>query len=142
MLMYGVYVSRIKNVNWGNVVGMLKKYDHDRYSDFLDDMKGNSAENDSRDIEFWFDQYESGGRSGLGAFLYDVIRKQEKVEIDIDDPDGICIGISAAAPWEFHSSVRNLSEEQFTAMISKYICQITDEEVPIRWWRIDDDLDW
>lgn len=24
MLMYGVYVSRIKNVNWGNVVGMLK----------------------------------------------------------------------------------------------------------------------
>lgn len=35
MLMYGVYVSRIKNVNWGNVVGMLKKYDHDRYSDFF-----------------------------------------------------------------------------------------------------------
>ena len=28
------------------------------YSDFLDDMEGNSAENDSRDIEFWFDQYE------------------------------------------------------------------------------------
>lgn len=71
MLMYGVYVSRIKNVNWGNVVGMLKKYDHDRYSDFLNDMEGNSAENDSRDIEFWFDQYESEGRSGLGAFLYD-----------------------------------------------------------------------
>lgn len=121
---------------------MLKKYDHDRYSNFLDDMEENSAENDSRDIEFWFDQYESEGRSGLGAFLYDVIREQEKVEIDIDDPDGICIGISAAAPWEFHPSVRNLSEEQFTAMISKYICQITDEEVPIRWWKIDDDLDW
>lgn len=101
-----------------------------------------TVENDSRDIEFWFDQYESEGRSGLGAFLYDVIREQEKVEIDIDDPDGVYIGISAAAPWEFHPSVRNLSEEQFTAMISKYICQITDEEVPIRWWNVDDDLDW
>lgn len=144
MLLFGVCINDIEKagINWGNIVGMLKKYDHDRYSDFLDDMEENSAENDSRDIEFWFDQYESEGRSGLGAFLYDVIREQEKVEIDIDDPDGVYIGISAAAPWEFHPSVRNLSEEQFTAMISKYICQITDAEIVIRWWKVDDDLDW
>lgn len=82
MLLFGVCINDIEKagINWGNVVGMLKKYDHDRYSDFLDDMEENSAENDSKDIEFWFDQYESGGRSGLGAFLYDVIREQEKVE--------------------------------------------------------------
>ena len=143
MLMYGVCVSNIKNVNWGNVVGMLKKYDPERYSDFLEDMEENSTENDSEDIKFWFDQYESEGKSGLGAFLYDIIREQEKVEIDIDDPNGVYIGISAAAPWEFHPSVRNLSEEQFTAIISKYICQIAYEEIiPIRWWKVDDDLDW
>lgn len=119
MLLFGVCINDIEKagINWGNIVGMLKKYDHDRYSDFLDDMEENSAE-------------------------YDVIREQEKIEIDIDDPDGVYIGISAAAPWEFHPSVRNLSEEQFAAMISKYICQITDAEIVIRWWKVDDDLDW
>lgn len=140
MLMYGICMNEVENyVNWEAVVKLLQNFDPERYQDFLDDVGENYT---NQDTEEWFDQYEADGRSGLGAFLYDVIKDTEKLDIDIDDPNGVYIGISAGAPWEFAESIRSLKKDEFDALLNKYITQITGEPTLIRWYKVDDGLDW
>lgn len=140
MLMYGICTEDVqKNVNWKAVVKLLQDFDQERYQDFLEDVSENYTD---QDTEEWFDQYEADGRSGLGAFLYDVIKDKEKLDIDIDDPNGVYIGISAGAPWEFAESIKALKKDDFDAVLNKYITWITGKPMLIRWYKVDDDLDW
>lgn len=37
---------------------------------------------------------------------------------------------------------RNISEEEYKDILKKYINQITDDELEIRWWNVNDDCDW
>ena len=140
MLMYGICAEDVqKNVNWEAVVKLLQDFDQERYQDFLEDVGENYT---NQDTEEWFDRYETGGRSGLGAFLYDAIKCIEKLDIDIDDPNGVYIGISAGAPWEFAESIKSLKKDGFDAVLNKYITRLTGELMLIRWYKVDDDLDW
>lgn len=138
MLIYGISTRQLKDkIIWKNMIHILQNYDFDAYKTLVEN---NYTDNDA---ENWFSEYESEGRKGIGAFLYDIIKDAEELELDIDDPDGnVYIGISAAAPWEFHPSVKSLSKEHFDAIMNKYVVLITGEETCIQWWKVDDDLDW
>lgn len=141
MLLFGVCINDIERegINWKNAVDMLQEFDSDLYESFLEDMDGSYS---AQDTEDWFSNYETEGRSGIGAFLHDLIESKEKITLDIDDPDGVYIGISAAAPWEMDTSIKNLTKKEFSDIMQKYIRQITDTEIEIRWWKVDNDLDW
>lgn len=141
MLLFGVCINDIERegINWKKAVDMLQEFDSDLYESFLEDMDESYSDQDAED---WFSNYETEGRSGIGAFLHDLIESKEKITLDIDNPDGVYIGISAAAPWEMDDSIKNLTEKEFSDIMQKYIRQITDTEIEIRWWKVDDDLDW
>lgn len=141
MLMYGVCINAIEKagINWKEVSKLLQEYDADFYKAFCEDIGKNPSDQDAMD---WFSNYETEGRSGIGAFLHDLIEDKENITLDIDDPDGVYIGISAGAPWEMDKSIKNLTERDFYEIMQKYIGQITDEIIEIRWWNVDDDLDW
>ena len=82
------------------------------------------------------------GYFGIGAFLKDYIEFKEDIILDIDDPDGTFIGVSAGAPWDFVSSLKDMDEADFDELLRKYVNLVTDEPLVIKWWKVDDDLDW
>lgn len=141
MLLFGVCINDIERegINWKNVIDMLQEFDFDLYESFLEDMDESYSDQDAED---WFLNYESKGGSGIGAFLHDLIESKEKITLDIDYPDAVYIGISPAVPWEMDVSIKNLTKKEFSDIMHKYIRQITDTEIEIRWWKVDDDLAW
>ena len=142
MLLFGVCINDIEKagINWKKVSNLLQEYDAVFYKAFCEDIGKNPSDQDAMD---WFSNYETEGRrSGIGAFLHDLIEDKENIALDIDDPDGVYLGLSAAVPWEMDDSIKNLTKESFTGIMQKYIHLITDAEIEVRWWRIDDDLDW
>ena len=62
--------------------------------------------------------------------------------LNIDDPDGTFIGVSAGAPWDFVSSLKDMDEADFDSLLRKYVNLVTDEPLVIRWWKVNDDVDW
>ena len=140
MLMYGIGVDYVEGIDWQNAVGMLKEFDEDLYSAFLDDL-GTAYTAD--DIKEWFSNYECEGCYGIGAFLHDVIKEREFVDLDIDEPNGkMYLGISADVPWNFAEPVKTFSKSDFHNMINRYIGMLTTEPVEIQWWSISDETDW
>lgn len=139
MLMYGICSSNIKKVKWESVKEMLKEFDADLYEEFVKDLDGDLS---NSNMEDWFSKYENDGRFGIGAFLKDYIEFKEDIILNIDDPDGTFIGVSAGAPWDFVNSLKDMDEADFDDLLRKYVNLITDEPLVIRWWKVDDDLDW
>lgn len=105
----------------------------------MEDLDNNLTD---ENLDDWISNYETEGRYGIGAFLRDYINQKEAINIDIDDPDGTFVGISAGAPWEFDPKLRTMTEVDFNNMLNKYVCMITDDALSIQWWKVDDDLDW
>lgn len=139
MVLYGFGMKDINNIDWRKVASMLNDFDSDHYKCLVEDTDNLETE---EAIKEWFSNYDSEGYQGIGAFLYDYMTKEENIQFSIDDPNGIFIGISAGAPWEFSGDIKDMSEEQFANLLRKYIKKITDEDVPIRWWNIDDGQEW
>lgn len=67
---------------------------------------------------------------------------KEDIILNIDDPDGTFIGVSAGAPWDFVSSLKDMDEADFDNLLRKYVNLVTDEPLVIRWWKVNDDVDW
>ena len=105
MLMYGICSSNIKKVKWESVKEMLKEFDADLYEEFVEDLDGDLS---NSNMEDWFSKYENEGHFGIGAFLKDYIEFKEDIILNIDDPDGTFIGVSAGAPWNFVSSLKDM----------------------------------
>ena len=139
MLMYGICVDYMKGINWQNASDMLKEFDADLYASFLDDM---GSDYKDTDIENWFSNYESEGCYGIGAFLHDVIKEREFVDLAIDEPNGkVYLGISADVPWNFAEPVKTFSKSGFHNMLNRYIGMLTTESVEIQWWSVSDEAD-
>lgn len=81
MLLFGVCINDIEKagIDWKKVVNMLQKFDSDLYESFCDDMGETFSE---RDVEDWFSNYETEGRSGIGAFFHNLIENKEKITLD------------------------------------------------------------
>lgn len=138
MQLYGICLERM-NIKSENLVNMLREYDKDVYHSFYEDMTsvGDTPYTDD-DVFDWFDHYDSEGCYGLGAFLHDYVKEKEGISLDMDDPDAFYLGIEARLPWEYPDEIRNMSEEQFDEILRKIVNMISDDELEIRWWFVED----
>mgnify|MGYP003432888530 FL=1 len=78
---------------------------------------------------------------GLGAILKDLIKEKDEIELDIDNPDNVYVGISATVPWNFNDSIKNMTNIEFVELIKKYVTKFASQPC-IRWWKVEDDLDY
>ena len=111
------------------MIELVKDFDKDVYQSLLEDLDNNLTD---ENLDDWISNYETEGRYGIGVFLRDYINQKEAINIDIDDPDGTFIGISAGAPWEFDPKLRTMTELDFNNMLNKYVCMITDDALSIQ----------
>ena len=133
MLLYGVCISDIKNVKLEGVKDLMKALDI--YDTCMED-----CDNDDSNILEWVDNYETEGRYGLGALLYDAMTEKEPYNVSIDDPDGLTyIGLSLDLPWKYNNVTKTMQEDEYHAMLSKYIVKVTDESLDIKIWNINDE---
>ena len=144
MIIYGVCISDIKELNEEKAVDFLKELSKLGHEDYLENFIENKHDN-GEDYSFnnWCYDYESEGYFGLAAFLKDVIGEVEGVNINCDDPNGVhYLGLSADAPWCFNYKTRNISREEYNDILRKYINAVTDEVLKIDWFVVVDDCDW
>ena len=135
MYLYGICIVDIEHLKLDGIIELLKTVDI--YKECMED-----CDDDESYIFDWIENYDSNGRFGLGALLYDVITQKEKFNIDIDDPNGIVfIGLAGDAPWNFNKSTKNITEEDYNQMLRRYVNLITDDELVIRWWK-ENERDW
>ena len=66
------------------------------------------------------------GYHGLGAFLHDVIKKEEDIDLDMGDSNGFILGIAPNLPWYYSENIRNLTNDKFCALIADYVKRISD----------------
>ena len=69
MYLYGVCTDDLKHINVEGVIELLKMIDV--YQECMDD-----CDDDVECVLDWVDNYESDGRFGIGALLYDVIKEK------------------------------------------------------------------
>ena len=142
MLLYGICVNEITNIKTEGLKSLLKIVDV--YDTCMDDCRNEDGSVDDDEILGWVDNYEENGGYGLGALLYAAIEKSENCDISVDIPsDGLTyLGLQIDLPWKYKDSTRNMTEEEYNAILAKYVNMVTDEEIAIRTWNITDDADW
>lgn len=144
MLIYGVCISEIKEINQKKVEKFLAELAEKGFPDYLKEFKANKEDNngDYTVGDYLYD-YASNGYYGLSAFLRDIIEKVEGINISCEDPNGIhYLGIAADMPWYFNEKTRNLSDVEYIQIMAKYVSKVTDETLDIRWWNVCDDCDY
>ena len=106
MLIYGICVDEIKNneIDWDKVEKLLESYDSSLHGDFkeyvnYDDSK--TPEEQEYWKKEWFLAYDSMGHHGLGAFLHDVIEKEEQLDLR-----EIAMVLSLVLPRTCHGVIR------------------------------------
>lgn len=53
----------------------------------------------------------------------------------------VYVGISATVPWNFNDSIKNMTNIEFVELIKKYVTKFASQPC-IRWWKVEDDLDY
>ena len=143
MLIYGICMNEIDSeINWDKVEKMLESFDSSLYEDFKEDVHSDdfsTLEEQEYWKKEWFLEYDSIGYHGLGAFLHDVIEKEEGIDLDMEDSKGFILGLSPDLPWDYPESVRNLTNDSFCELIVKYIKKISDHVPTIQMWNCSDD---
>lgn len=138
MILYGICVTDIEDIDWEKVLSMVKKYDQEMYEDIT-----KYGDKDVDYIRTWFEDYPSSiGSYGFAGFLRDFIEETTQVSLDVEMPWKSYLGISLDTPWNYHSSVLKLSEEEFTDIIHRCISQFTCDNIEIRFWNEADDSKW
>lgn len=87
----------------------------------------------------WFLDYHSSRYQGLGAFLHDVIEEEEHINLDMGYNNSFVLGLSPALPWYYSDKVRNLSNDKFCVLMTKYVKMISDHAPTIQMWDCSDD---
>ena len=105
MLIYGICMSEIKDseIDWDKVEKLLESYDSSLHRDFKEYVNYDDSET-QEELEYWkkewFLAYDSMGYHGLGAFLHDVIKKEEDIDLDMGDSNGFILGIANSLPFD------------------------------------------
>lgn len=144
MLIYGVCISDIENINEEKAVEFLNELARLNYNDYLEQFLENQNDN-GMDYSFndWMYNFEADGHYGLSAFLKQVIENVEGINIYCDDPQGIhYLGLSLDTPWHYNHKTKNIAKEEYNDILRKYINKITDDILEIRYWSVSDDYDW
>ena len=146
MLIYGICVDEIKNneINWDKVENLLESYDSSLYGDFKEYVNYDYDDSETpEEQEYWkkewFLAYDSMGYHGLGAFLHDVIEEEEHINLDMGYSNGFVLGLSPDLPWYYPENIRNLTNDKFCALMTKYVKMISDHAPTIQMWDCSDD---
>lgn len=143
MLIYGLCMSEIKDseIDWEKVEKLLESYDPSLYETFREDVYDDTSSPEEQKYwkKEWFLAYDSLGYHGLGAFLHDVVEKEEGIDLDMGDSKGFILGLSPDLPWYYPDKVRNLSNDKFCALMTKYVKMISDHAPTIQMWDCSDD---
>lgn len=143
MLIYGIRMSEIDSeINWDKVEKLLESYDSSLYEDFKEDVYSDdvsSLEEQEYWKKEWFREYHSSSYHGLGAFLHDVIADEEHIDLDMEDSTGFVLGLSPNLPWYYPENIRNLTNDKFCALMTKYVKMISDHAPTIQMWDCSDD---
>lgn len=144
MLIYGVCISDIENINEEKAVEFLNELAQLGYEDYLDEFLENKKDNgDDYNFNEWMYYFEADGYYGLSAFLKQVIEELEGVNISCDDPNGVhYLGLGLDAPWYYNRKTKNISKEDYEEILIKYINKVTDDVLKIKYWCVEDDCDW
>ena len=126
MLIYGICVDEIKN----------NEIDFKEYVNYDDSKTPEEQEYWKKE---WFLAYDSMGHHGLGAFLHDVIEKEEQLDLNMGDSNGFILGIAPDLPWCYSENIRNLTNDMFCALIAKYVKKISDYVPAVQMWDCSDD---
>lgn len=106
MLIYGICMSEIKDseIDWDKVEKLLESYDsslHGAFKEYVNYDDSETPEEQEYWKKEWFLAYDSMGYHGLGAFLHDVIKKEEDIDLDMGDSNGFILGIAPDLPWYY-----------------------------------------
>lgn len=143
MVIYGLCVSDIKELNVEKAEQFLETLKDSNLSDIAEEYFINKEENEHDLHSFLYDFEGDGGYYGLAAFLKEIIANLESIDIACDDPDGVhYLGLSIDAPWKYNEKTRNMSEEEYSDILRKYVSYFTDEILEVKWWSVNDDCDW
>lgn len=132
MILYGVCITDANSYNMDGIRELMQKAEI--YEDFLSDMEG--LVYDDADLLNWIENYDSCGYNGLGALLRDAIESEEGIILTIYDATGVFLGICADVPWAFSEKLRQMSQSDFDAVLTKYIRKVTEEPLPIQLWSL------
>lgn len=142
MLIYGINVSEIEiyEIYLDNLEEMLKDYDSSLYEDFKGCVYLETvppARERAYRTENWFHEYESQGCHGLGAFLHDIIKKKEGIDLAMNDNKGVngfILGLSPDFPWNYSRKTKNLTDGKYCAIIEKWIKMFSTHKPTIQMW--------
>lgn len=139
MLIYGICMSEIRDseIDWDKVEKLLESYDSSLHGDFKEYVNYDDSETPEEQEYWkkeWFLAYDSMGYHGLGAFLHDVIKKEEDIDLDMGDSNGFILGIAPDLPWYYSENIRNLTNDMFCALIAKYVKKISDHVPAVQMW--------
>lgn len=45
-------------------------------------------------------------------------------------------------PWHYNEKTKNLTLKEYQDILTKYLYYFTDDEIKIRWWKVDDECDY
>ena len=120
----------------------MESYDSSLHRDFKEYVNYDDSET-QEELEYWkkewFLAYDSMGYHGLGAFLHDVIKKEEDIDLDMGDSNGFILGIAPNLPWYYSENIRNLTNDKFCALIADYVKRISDHVPAVQMWDCSDD---
>lgn len=143
MLIYGICMGEIDSeINWDKVEKLLESYDSSLYENYKEYVYDNDTLT-QEELECWridwFLDYHSSRYQGLGAFLHDVIEEKEHINLDMGYSNGFVLGLSPDLPWYYPENIRNLTNDKFCALMTKYVKMISDHAPTIQMWDCSDD---
>lgn len=143
MLIYGVCEESITKYNEDKAEKFLKNLLDTSCKDIAENYFINKEENGCN-LHDWLDNYEScNGCNGLFACLSEIIRKLDDIDISCDNPNGLCyLGLQSDMPWHYNEKTKNLTLKEYQDTLTKYLYYFTDDEIKIRWWKVDDECDY
>lgn len=120
------------NDNLPGLLAFAKKYTPDVYGEICEWLKDEKEEECTRwntedAVKWWFNDYMYDGFAGVAAYITAVINEQEGTQFRCFDVNCDCVYFPQEYPWKLNEKMRGMTEEEFCAVIKKYISQLTDE---------------
>lgn len=128
MLIYGINVSEMHPTE-AAYVEFLHKLSDLGFKKPLDEYE---LVKDEMTCKEFVSDYEGESTTGLSALLAEAIEAIDGVNANSDNARYEYVGLALDAPWYYNEKTRNITQEEYDAILRKYVDMLTDEAVYIR----------